>query len=56
MHPHLLYGISIWGNTHNKLLNRLATLQNKAVKIIAGAQFPMARHTILRTTAHSEVK
>jgi len=39
VHPHLLYGISIWGNTHNKHLNRLATLQNKAVKIIDGAQW-----------------
>jgi len=39
VHPHLLYGISIWGNMHNKSLNRLATLQNKAVKTIAGAQW-----------------
>jgi len=39
VHPHLLHGISIWGNTHNKHLNRLASLQNKAVKIIIGAQW-----------------
>ena len=38
IHPHLLYGITVWGNAFDKHLKRLATLQNKAVKLISGAQ------------------
>ena len=34
IHPHLLYGITIWGNTYEKYLKRLRTLQNKAVKVL----------------------
>ena len=39
IHPHLLYGITVWGNAFDKHLKRLATLQNKAVKLISGAQW-----------------
>ena len=39
IHPHLLYGITVWGNAFNKHLKRLAILQNKAVKLISGAQW-----------------
>ena len=39
IHPHLLYGISIWGNTSDRSLQQLITLQNKAVKIILGGQW-----------------
>ena len=39
IHPHLLYGISIWGNTSDRSLQQLITLQNKAVKIISGGQW-----------------
>ena len=34
IHPHLLYGITIWENTYEKYLKRLRTLQNKAVKVL----------------------
>ena len=33
-HPHLLYGIFIWGSTYNTYLKKLGTLQNKEVKVI----------------------
>jgi len=36
IHPYLLYGIVIWGTTFKTYLKRLSTLQNRAVKIIAG--------------------
>jgi len=39
VHPHLLYGIAIWGNTHDKYLKKLVTLQNKAVKLIGRANW-----------------
>ena len=38
IHPHLLYGITIWGNTYKKHLKRLRTLQNKAVKVLGGGR------------------
>ena len=39
IHPHLLNGITVWGNAFDKHLKRLATLQNKAVTLISGAQW-----------------
>jgi len=39
IHPHLLYGITVWGNSSNKYLKGITTLQNKAVKIITGAHW-----------------
>ena len=38
IHPHLLYGIVIWGNTYEKYLKGLRTLQNKAVKVLGGGR------------------
>ena len=35
----MLYGITVWGNAFDKHLKRLATLQNKAVKLISGSQW-----------------
>ena len=39
IHPHLLYGLTVWGNAFDKHLKRLASLQNEAVKPISGAQW-----------------
>ena len=39
IHSHLLYGITVWRNAFDKYLKRLATFQNKAVKLISGAQW-----------------
>ena len=39
IHPHLLYGITIWGNRCKKYLKRLRTLQNKAVKVLGGGRW-----------------
>ena len=39
IHPHLLYGLSIWGSTHKSDLSKLQTLENKAVKIIGGDKY-----------------
>ena len=37
-HTHLTYGLIIWGSTFKSYVNKLSTLQNKAVKIIGGAK------------------
>ena len=34
IHPHLLYGITIWGTTFKSCLKRLSSLQNRAIKQI----------------------
>ena len=39
IHPYVLYGITIWGNTNETHLKTLKSLQNKAVKVIAGGQY-----------------
>ena len=39
IYPHLQYGITIWGNTYEKYLKRLRTLQNKAVKVLGGGRW-----------------
>ena len=36
IHPHLLYGIVIWGSTFNTYQGKLLVLQNKALRIVAG--------------------
>ena len=38
-HPLLLYGKIIWGSSYLFCLQKLKTLPNKAVRIIAGSQF-----------------
>ena len=35
IYPHLLYGVSVWGNADNTHLDTLLLLQKKAVRIIA---------------------
>ena len=39
IHPHLLYGITLWGNTFDKGLVRLKKLQKRAIRIITGANW-----------------
>ena len=34
IHPHLLFGLPLWGNANQSYLNGLQCLQNKAIKII----------------------
>ena len=38
VHSHLLYGIVIWGNTHDNHLKILIILQNKAFKIVTATR------------------
>ena len=35
-HPHLLYGLVAWGSTFPTYLYKLASIQNKAAKLIGG--------------------
>ena len=39
IYPQLLYGITVWGKAFDKHLKRLATLKNKAVRLISEAQW-----------------
>ena len=36
IHPHLLYGLPIWGSSFPSHLKKLTVLQNKAIKLIGG--------------------
>ena len=38
-HPQLLYGLVAWGFTFPTYLHKLASIQNKAVKLIGGGHF-----------------
>ena len=35
IYPHLIYGIEVWGSACNTTLNRVVTLQKRAVRVIA---------------------
>ena len=39
IHPYLLYGNIIWGNTYGKYINKLVVLQKKAVRIMTGSAY-----------------
>ena len=38
-HTHLTYGLIVWGSNFKPYVNKLSTLQNKAVKIIGEAKW-----------------
>ena len=38
-HPHLLYGLVIWGSTYPSYLMIISTLRNKVVKLVGGSAF-----------------
>ena len=38
-HPHLLYGLVIWGSTYPTYLMKISTLQNKVVNVLGGGAF-----------------
>ena len=33
-HPHLLYGLVVWGSSYRSYLMKISTLQNKVVKLV----------------------
>ncbi len=39
IHPYLLYGNIVWGNTYRKYLNKLEILQKKAIRAIANLSY-----------------
>ena len=39
IHSHILYGIEIYGNTHQNYLNKLVTLNNKLLRILQTKPF-----------------
>ena len=39
MHAHLSYGIIIWGSTYKSHLEKLLSLQNKAIRAVGGAEW-----------------
>ena len=38
MHSHLSYGIIIWGSTYKSYLEKLTSLQNKAIRAVGSAE------------------
>jgi len=39
IHPYLLYGVSLWGNTYKKHLHKIEILQKKAIRVLSGAKY-----------------
>ncbi len=39
VHPHLLYGLPIWGNTYQVHLSKIIILQKKTIRTITGAKY-----------------
>ena len=39
IHPHLTYGIMLWGNTYKKYMHKIEVLQKKALRIICHAKY-----------------
>ena len=39
IHPYLLYGIVLWGNTYQKHIHKLEVAQKKAIRSICGAKY-----------------
>jgi hypothetical protein len=39
VYPHLLYGITLWGNTYNVYLNKLNVLQTKLRRVMANTEY-----------------
>ena len=42
IHPHLLFGLSLWGNANQSYFNRLQRLQNKAIQILTDNKLRMS--------------
>ncbi len=39
MYPHIIYGITLWGNTYNVHLNKIIILQKKIVRVITNSEY-----------------
>jgi len=39
LHPHLLYGIEIYGNTYQKHLHKLIILNNKILRVLQNVSY-----------------
>ena len=39
IHPHLMYGITLWGGANSSIINKTITLQKKAIRIISKASY-----------------
>ena len=39
VHPHLLYGLILWGSTNKSYIDKISKLQNKAVRAVTGGKY-----------------
>jgi len=39
VYPHIIYGITLWGNTYNVHLNKIIILQKKIVRVITNSEY-----------------
>ena len=39
IHPHLLFGLPVWGSTYPTYIEKLQRLQNKAIRIISNTSY-----------------
>ena len=55
VHPHLVYGLPIWGSTFETYLSKLQTLQNKAIRIITNSDLRTPKHRNLKILKITEL-
>ena len=56
VHPHLNYGIVLWGNMPKSTIKPLESLQNRAIKFVANAKFRNASAPIYKNLAVANIK
>jgi hypothetical protein len=49
-HSHLTYGLPVWGSASKKLINNIALLQKRALRVITSAEFHAHTKPIMKET------
>ena len=48
VHPHLLFGLALWGNTYSTYIYKIQRLQNKAIRIITNSNARASANPLYR--------
>ena len=50
VHPHILHGVAIWGNTFPTYLAKLSRLQNKAIRLVTAGYWKASAAPLYHAT------
>ena len=56
IHPHILYGILLWGNAREKYLNKTILLQKRAIRTISKASYNSHTEPLLKSNSVLNVR